>query len=384
MTRRRQGRLALQIALLFTAPALSPAATIQQHFPADGPESAGETRWRIEWSIERHAGGSETLVIRNAWFSRAPGDEVHVLGDTRVAEIFVPYHNGNRIYDISNFGFRMVDLSPRDLGPMCITPGMICDRSGNQTQSGPVAVEVHDDSVRWMDTANRTRRGQKLEIWCALDAANYRYVMLYEFRDDGSIRARLGATASNLYSSNDDGTTHLHCPIWRINPVLGGRDQLLASEVGIDTNRLRTESRPIREESDFPFEPRRFTKLRVENPGGLNGHSPPNPIGYELIPTLSGTGRYFGLGEEFTRSDFWVTRGDLGELRPRDLPSYSNGEPLIDQPITLWHMAGALHIARDEDFGPVDYDSSDGLAIVAWAGFELKPRNLFSSTPLFP
>src|SRR5204863_1290013 len=192
------------LAIGLTFPAVVRSATFTQYFPADGPAASRDTQWRVEWGIESHAGGSETLVIRNAWFSRAPGDpEVHVLGDTRLADIFVPYFNGTRIYDISNFSFRVVNLTRLALGPPCIRPGQICDRDGVQTQSGPIAIEVHDDSVRSMDTRYVVRRGQKLQIWCALNAANYRYVMLYEFGDDGVVGVRLGPTASNLFSSSD-------------------------------------------------------------------------------------------------------------------------------------------------------------------------------------
>src|SRR5436309_15311303 len=114
----RATRILSLLAIGLAPPAMARSATFTQHFPADGPAASRDTEWRVEWGIESHAGGSETLVIRNAWFSRALGDPVvHVLGDTRLADIFVPYFNGTRIYDISNYHFRIVDLTPQALGP---------------------------------------------------------------------------------------------------------------------------------------------------------------------------------------------------------------------------------------------------------------------------
>ena len=52
--------------------------------------------------------------------------------------------------------------------------------------------------------------------------------------------------------------------------------------------------------------------------------------------------------------------------------------------MTFWPESGVCHAVRDEDFGRDGYDSSEGVAITAWPWFDLKPRNFFSSTPLFP
>ena len=47
---------------------------------------------------------------------------------------------------------------------------------------------------------------------------------------------------------------------------------------------------------------------------------------------------------------------------------------------TLWHHAPVLHVPKDEDFGVNGTQNYDGVAITAWAGCDLKPRNFFSST----
>jgi Cu2+-containing amine oxidase len=72
------------------------------------------------------------------------------------------------------------------------------------------------------------------------------------------------------------------------------------------------------------------------------------------------------------------------ELKPRNLDSLENGEGIGGEGITLWHHTPVLHVARDEDFGVNGTNAYEGVAITAWAGCDLKPRNFFSSTPLYP
>ena len=132
--------------------------------------------------------------------------------------------------------------------------------------------------------------------------------MLYEFNDDGSVGVRLGATASNLFSDNGDGTTHLHSGLWRISPVLDDDTALKVGVVELDTAALRNVVRAISNEADEPFQPT-GSPGSGSRPPYRNDHNPPNYLSYELVPCLSGTGRYHGVGEEFTRSDFWITRG---------------------------------------------------------------------------
>ncbi len=186
------------------------AGEIVQHFPANGPASAMDTQWRIVWGVESHGGQSEVLYIRQAFFKRSRSSpEIRVLDDCRLAEIFVPYNGGGRIYDISGYSFSLVQLDKSFLGPACVGPGIIYNSEGVPSETGPVASEVHDGQLRWINANDDSRRGQSIAIWSVLDAANYRYIMLYQFRDDGQIGFRLGATAHNLNNDDADWTTHL-------------------------------------------------------------------------------------------------------------------------------------------------------------------------------
>lgn len=374
---------ALIAAVVLARPVL--AGQVTQYFPADGQAANRLTQWRVEWGIERHAAGAEVLYIKNAWFSRAPGErEVRVLGDSRIAELFTPYNQGARIYDISGLRVDLVDLDEPDLGPGCIVPGQIFGRDGLPAATGPVGMEVHDDHLRWMDTQQRSRRGQSLMLWSVLNAVNYRYVILYIFRDDGQVGFRVGATASNLAPMLDDIATHLHTGCWRVNVALDNPLDNVVKKVTLDTRASRTNIEPLANEVRFKWNPEEFTRLRVESRTLTNTHVPPHPISFDLTPMAMGAGRFYAPGEEFTLNDFWVTADRAGEIRCPRLDRYENGESLNGARPVVWYTASLLHSPRDEDFGREGYVTTDGVALTQWAGFDLKPRNFFPSTPLYP
>jgi len=365
------------------------ASVITQNFPADKSKEKMKARWRVVWDIEKHGGASEVLVIKAAYFQRSPEEkEIKVLGDCRIAEIFVPYNNNTRIYDISGGGFRMVTLDKAALGPTCVSEGTIYDRDGEPAKRGLVFKEVHDGQVRWMNAREKLMRGQTMDVWSVLNGANYRYIMLYQFRDDGHIAFKMGATAHNLLQFRDDRSTHIHIGFWRLHVALGGATQTQVSVVENDQKKQRTTVKPIPWETALKWDPERFTRLRIESRVEKNSHVPASNISYELVPIRTGSPRYHGVGEEFTHQDFWVTRRRNNDLRPRELPSYQKDEALKNKDVTIWHMAPALHVARDEDFGEKDTGTNmanpgEGVAITTWAGFELRPRNLFGKTPLY-
>lgn len=363
------------------------AGEITQHFPADQPVAGMQTQWRIVWGIEQHAGQSEVLFIQEAYFKRGPAEpEIKVIGDSRLAEIFVPYNNGKRVYDISNHYFKLANLDRKALGPACVLPGTIYNRAGEKADIGPVISEVHDGHIRWMNMADKIRRGQSLIVWSVLRASNYRYILLYQFRDDGVIGFRLGATAHNLHNTADDCAAHVHLGCWRINVELGNANQTKVGKVHFDSTALKTVLTDLEKESRFRWTAEEFTRLRVTSRVEKNKHQPHQFVSYELVPVRMGSGRYFGIGEEFTHDDFWITRRRSmpNELRPRLLPTLVDEESLTGCGITLWHHAPVLHVPRDEDFGKNGTLAKEGVAITNWAGCDLMPRNFFPSTPLYP
>ncbi|HSK76863.1 MAG TPA: hypothetical protein VLQ45_10435 [Thermoanaerobaculia bacterium] len=369
---------------LAAGPSLLEAGEISQYFPADEIEEHMRTKWRVVWGIEKHAGQSQILYVKEAYFTRGPGEpEIKVLDDSRLAEIFVPYNGGGRIYDIIGYKWPLANLNRLDLGPGCIVPGQIYDKDGNPAETGPVALEIHDDHLRWMNSAGQSRRGQSMLLWSVLVAGNYRYVILYIFRDDGQIGFRVGATSHNLLSTREDWATHLHTSCWRVNLALKDQKSTRVSEVWLDTKASKTIEQPLDKEKRIRWDAETFKRLRIRSTAYSNQHDPASPIGYELLP-ISGSGRYYGRNEDFTQHDFWVTAGTPREIRCNDVHKYENGESLSGKEPVLWYLAGGNHSPRDEDFGKKEYDPGKGVALTAWVGFDLKPRDFFSSTPLYP
>src|SRR5262245_58142920 len=76
-------------------PPEKPVNEIVQEFPTRGEK---ETAWKVHWQTLKSGSG---LVITGAWFKPDPMDGwMKVIGNIRLSEIFVPYNNSTRIYDI--------------------------------------------------------------------------------------------------------------------------------------------------------------------------------------------------------------------------------------------------------------------------------------------
>src|SRR5262249_13380014 len=78
---------------------------IVQTFPTN---DVMRTAWKVRWATKIGNG----LYIQEAWYKKTPKDDwFQVIGDARVAEIFVPYQVGDpRFWDVSyNFSLCKVD-----------------------------------------------------------------------------------------------------------------------------------------------------------------------------------------------------------------------------------------------------------------------------------
>src|SRR5207237_8511392 len=151
-------------------PAVAAANELIQQFPTN---DAMKTAWKIHWAACSGFG----LYVQDAWFKRdAKEPWLQVVGDARLAEMFVPYHSGTpRFWDIS-YNFKLTPLTREDAGPF-----------GRLIGSPPLVVqELRDRGVIWMDAVKGSRRGQRLLLWASLNAANYRYLIEYGFQDDGT------------------------------------------------------------------------------------------------------------------------------------------------------------------------------------------------------
>ncbi len=190
--------------LAHSAPPDSSPNVAYQQFPAQG---ALATAWRVAFDH----GPSQGLYITGAFFKPGPTRPwVRVLWRAGLSELFVPYAVGSpRYLDLSTYSFDLVDATSADAGPCGILLG----------SPAKVIKEVRDKGPLWKDD-KKIRRGQVMALWGTLDAANYNYIIEYDFHDDGTISFRTGATAANLPGHQE--MAHVHNAIWRLDVDLDG------------------------------------------------------------------------------------------------------------------------------------------------------------------
>jgi hypothetical protein len=354
-----------------------PLNEIIQEFPTN---DVMETAWKIHWATTSGYG----LYIKDAWFKKSPSEDwIQILGDARCSEIFVPYHAGSpRFWDIS-YNFPLCTVTKDDAGPHGKLLG-----GGPKGERPTVVQEVRDRGVIWMDY-NGVRRGQQLVLWGTLQAANYRYIIEFSFRDDGSIGFRMGSTGHNYGGSEWVG--HMHNGLWRIDVNIDGPDnntvQVVEHAEPLPKDKLKAKTivRPFNDgkEGFEDWHAEKFTMLRIKNEKRKNKRG--EPIAYDLMPLRLGNARHHGGEREVcTHHDFWVSRARLKQLVYTDVPKYvAKGESIKNTDVVIWHSAPSHHEPRSED-GEIIDGRLVGCTHVMWAGFELRPRNFFDRTPLYP
>ncbi|MCS7046502.1 MAG: hypothetical protein NZO58_09120, partial [Gemmataceae bacterium] len=318
---------------------------------------------------------------------------------------------------------------PEYLGPACVLPGEFLD-SADPRMKNKVMKEVHDDGLRWLNSRNVGRRGEKMLIWSIFDGGNYRYVLEYGFHDDGVITCRLGATAHNYFNKQRDGRdVHLHVGCWRWDPELsevasaadkiaavggatagavtgggpssgiaiGGATQnqvLLVRRVprtSVANGMFKVDIAPFNPNEDgkacegyADWKPEEFTVLRVQSLTRKNHSKDPQYTAYDLIAQRAGAVRNYPWKYAFVNHDFWVTHRRSGQDKFREVPLYAGrSRPLEKTAVTIWYNSPSLHVPRGEDYGPDGQTAGAGSAITSWTGFMLRPVNLFDSTPLY-
>jgi hypothetical protein len=363
-----------------------------------------ETAWKIEWDMEtigqaRNAGmifpkdrGNDDVVlfkIKRAFFK--PGQKapwVQVLEDAHPSELYVPYYFRNtRFFDLRDAG-NFVELEPREGGPRGNTLGK--DRM--------VMAEIRDRGVAYKN-GNVSRRAEECVLWANFNAGNYTYLLEFGFMDDGTIAFRHAPTGYNLPS--DHNAAHMHNCCWRIGMALGLEGQKINNTASVakwlgnqaheNNKKLETPGfgiEPIKSEGFRDWVPTEFTKIRVTNPSVvLNDPKGPNarPISYDLTPMVYGIARHARADESFTKHDFWITRSDSAITQYIHLGDYfKNTQPrALNGKLVLWHMSSALHLPRSEDGILKGSAIENGQALATWTTVELRPRHLFSGTPIY-
>lgn len=364
----------------------SNSACIQQTFPS------------VEWRICIENKGIKGLWLNLVYLKR-PGSSTftEVIYEAGPAEIFTPYHEGStRLYDtgatlpIGMPGSSAREVTQADAGPF----GLLVTLPNNPVPS--VVAETRDRGVAWLckgDTAT-VWRSTELLLWSIYDTGNYDYITQYGFRDDGTITFRLGGTGYNNPNLPTPGpfNAHTHDVLWRVDMDLNGSpgDSVYQFKHEEPTNSLTaTDSKvPFNGgvEGRSDWNANEFSTLIIEDSKtNANG----NKIGYELVPFREGTARHYGAQEDWTRSDFWVTRyngSERGFITDTNAPrpdtyllGFINGQSILNADIVVWHVSSAHHDPHDED---LDIDRKPGVTLIHWTGFELRPHNLFDYNPL--
>jgi Cu2+-containing amine oxidase len=274
-------------------------------------------------------------------------------------------------------------LSAADVGPF----GRLHMSNNGGSEDPIVAQELRERGVIWKNNFG-VRRGHAMVLWGCLHAINYRYLIEYQFQDDGCIVFRMGATGRNL--EGKEWVSHMHNYYWRVDVNLDGKDHNTAYlmetvEPKSSTERLasQTSHKVFNDgkEGWADWDPAKFTMLRVVNTQKKNVRG--ENFALDLMPMRAGTSRHLGDNEECTHHDFWVTRADPKQLRYRDIAKYCNEEDIVDTDIVIWYGTSMFHEPRSED-GIFEEGVFSGATLVGWSGFTLRPNNLFDRTPLFP
>jgi hypothetical protein len=352
---------------------------IIQQFPSAGP---AQSAWKIHWREETGPG----LIIVDAYFKKGPHEDwIQVLGPCQLSELFVPYHKGSpRFWDVS-YNLPLDVMTQADAGPH----GKLLS---SQPGAAPtVVLERRDEGIAYKDETG-VRRGESLVLWAALDAGNYRYLMEYTFRDDGLVRFRLGSTGHNV--SGGEWESHMHNAWWRIDVNLGGADHNsveLIEHIEPDPKGNKAQALTLRspfndgKEGFADFHAEKFTTLRISNTVKKNAQN--KPWAYDLIPYRMGNSRHFASDKEkCSLHDFWVTKNRPGQMKYYDLPKYiAKAENITDTDVVIWYSAAGHHEPRSEDGEmPAGAQKIIGATSVMWTTFELRPRDFWDRTPLYP
>ncbi|HEX7830380.1 MAG TPA: hypothetical protein VF787_12030, partial [Thermoanaerobaculia bacterium] len=165
------------------------------------------------------------LQVRRAELRRTPaGNFMRVLYEANIAEIFVPYHDGDPEHRLSDNQFCHSAVCIREVTAQDIAgaTAQLITMSGDTKPTA--AVEIRDRGLAWMckwGTGSHSRRGQEMVIWGTWDTGNYDYIIEYSFRDDGQMSFRLGATGWDN-PNYSPGLAHMHDILWRVDVDLNG------------------------------------------------------------------------------------------------------------------------------------------------------------------
>ncbi|MFG3349414.1 copper amine oxidase [Streptomyces sp. NPDC048018] len=361
----------------------------------------GGTVWRMCWRYSTDSG----LVLDKVTY-QPPGEPapIRVLNSAKLAQIHVPYDDGNAEYDDltgAGFGWGLQNLKPGECPGGTITSVKVPDVG--QVKGLCTTTRARGHAYRMANdegTKVWQAQGKDLLVYSVNKVGWYEYITEWRFSSDGAIAANVGATGSlspGDYNATDGrgwpigkgardyATSHAHNVFWKLDFGLDGSDKGRVEQYDSTVTppardgspTVTTKRTPVTKE--LAGDARNMRWWRVVSATGKNkdGHA----RSYEIVPGHTNT--YAGRG--FTRHDVYFTQAraceqfasnnilDCGRNAPDSVDKWVNGETLTNP--AVWVNIGFHHVARDEDQQPMP---------VHWQGFQLAPRDVTAMNPLTP
>jgi primary-amine oxidase len=340
--------------------------------------------WRLCWFLEPKVG----LVVTDAVYTTATGHSITVLKRASLAQIFVPYDDGERgQLDFPAFGSLTATVSEKD-----------CSSAVFKTEGRPIlCASVQHDNLRYewydysFDSGNHSAEGACLQIHTVTPVDWYTYTNQWKFCDDGTIQGSVGAGgtlapgyfgAETNSSATGPGDTrlalaHFHNVFWRLEFNLGSSSRISVQELNDKSDGARHwfEETAFPQEAERTDEDGRYWRVTADDVTNTDGHL----LSYD-IRAKNGDPYREPKDHPYTDYDFYVTEhNDCESLAAaNDAPGcatsvdgFVNGES-ITSPV-LWIQNSFHHLPRDED---------EPMMVEHWQTFTPSPRNLTATTEL--
>ena len=385
--------------------------------------------WRMRMGTEDRAG-----VVLNSIEVRDDDEWRSVLYEMYLSEVFVPYSDPDegwywRTYmDSGEYGFgdAMTTLTPGvDCPPHAAylaTPSPNMDGTVEQREATICIFERTIGDPIWRRRATG-RASTELVIRYAAAVGNYDYLMDYVFKQDGSIRAMVGAVgidaakavkATDMESPTAEQDTRFGTLI-RPNIVAANHTHFFNYRLDFDIDGennsfMRARMTPTKiEGADVPrtsiwmvqpehpkTEKQAVSRIHTASPAYLIAYNPNvqnelkhNP-GYVLLPGGSVAHSLLDVEDmpvkrnDYVDNQYWVTPYDPderyagGEFAVQSDGSDTLGKwvnedrPIENTDIVSWYTVGFHHVPRSEDWPVMP---------AHWTGFTLAPFNFFDRNP---